>query len=228
LRCDANIIAKTGTARDPHQIAALIAYGATAVYPFLSYYVLNDLIEKGELLVDVDSAYKNYRKGIDKGLLKILSKMGISTVASYRSAQLFEAIGLSEEVVSMCFASTPSRVGGARFEELEADQKIVAQTAWVERKPIVQGGLLKYVHNSEYHAFNPDVVQTLQKAVQSGSYAMWRNYADLVNKRPVSMLRDLLAIREDACKPALSSVSTRRVCRSVLCRPKHMSPWLKP
>ncbi len=201
LRCDSNIIVETGTARDPHQIAALIAYGATAVYPFLSYYVLNDLIEKGELLVDVDSAYKNYRKGIDKGLLKILSKMGISTITSYRSAQLFEAIGLSEEVVSMCFDSTPSRVGGARFEELEVDQKIVAQTAWIERKPIVQGGLLKYVHNSEYHAFNPDVVQTLQKAVQSGNYAMWRNYADLVNKRPVSMLRDLLAIREDACKP---------------------------
>jgi glutamate synthase (NADPH) large chain len=201
LRCDSNIIVETGTARDPHQIAALIAYGATAVYPFLSYYVLNDLIETGELLADVDSAYKSYRKGIDKGLLKILSKMGISTITSYRSAQLFEAIGLSEEVINTCFDSTPSRIGGARFEELEADQKIIAASAWVDRKPITQGGLLKYVHNSEYHAFNPDVVQTLQKAVQSGNYALWRNYADLVNKRPVSMLRDLLAIREDACKP---------------------------
>jgi len=201
LRCDANLIIETGSARDPHQIAALIAYGATAVYPFLSYYVLNDLIETGELLSDVDSAYKNYRKGIDKGLLKILSKMGISTVTSYRSAQLFEAIGLSEEVVSMCFDSTPSRIAGARFEDLEADQKVLAQSAWMDRKPIVQGGLLKYVHGSEYHAYNPDVVQTLQKAVQSGNYALWRNYADLVNKRPVSMLRDLLAIREDACKP---------------------------
>jgi len=201
LRCDANIIVQTGTARDPHQIAALIAYGATAVYPFLSYYVLNDLIETGELLADVDSAYKSYRKGIDKGLLKILSKMGISTITSYRSAQLFEAIGLSEEVTGMCFDSTSSRISGARFEELEADQKILAASAWVDRKPITQGGLLKYVHNSEYHAFNPDVVQTLQKAVQSGNYAMWRNYADLVNKRPVSMLRDLLAIREDACHP---------------------------
>ncbi len=201
LRCDSNIIVETGSARDPHQIAALIAYGATAVYPFLSYYVLNDLIETGELLADVDSAYKSYRKGIDKGLLKILSKMGISTITSYRSAQLFEAIGLSEEVINTCFDSTPSRIGGARFEELEVDQKILASTAWVDRKPIVQGGLLKYVHNSEYHAFNPDVVQTLQKAVQSGNYALWRNYADLVNKRPVSMLRDLLAIREDACKP---------------------------
>jgi glutamate synthase (NADPH) large chain len=201
LRCDANIIVETGTARDPHQIAALIAYGATAVYPFLSYYVLNHLIETGELLTNIDSAYKNYRKGINKGLLKILSKMGISTVASYRGAQLFEAIGLAEEVTELCFDSTPSRISGARFEELEADQKIVQQSAWVERKPIEQGGLYKYVHNSEYHAFNPDVVQTLQKAVQSGNYALWRNYADLVNKRPVSMLRDLLAIREDLCKP---------------------------
>jgi glutamate synthase (NADPH) large chain len=201
LRCDSNIIVETGTARDPHQIAALIAYGATAVCPFLSYYVLNHLVDTGELLTDIDSAYKNYRKGINKGLLKILSKMGISTVASYRGAQLFEAIGLAEEVTELCFDSTPSRIGGARFEELEADQKIIQQSAWIERKPIEQGGLYKYVHNSEYHAFNPDVVQTLQKAVQSGNYALWRNYADLVNKRPVSMLRDLLAIREDLCKP---------------------------
>ena len=201
LRCDSNLIVETATARDPHQVAALIAYGATAVYPYLSYHVLNDLIETGELLSDVDSAYKNYRKGIDKGLLKILSKMGISTITSYRGAQLFEAIGLSEEVVGTCFESTPSRIGGARFEDLEADQKIIAQTAWQDRKPIGPGGLLKYVHGSEYHAFNPDVVQTLQKAVQSGNYALWRNYADLVNKRPVAMLRDLLAIREDRCKP---------------------------
>jgi glutamate synthase (NADPH) large chain len=201
LRCDSNLIVETATARDPHQVAALIAYGATAVYPYLSYHVLNDLIETGELLSDVDSAYKNYRKGIDKGLLKILSKMGISTITSYRGAQLFEAIGLSEEVVGTCFESTPSRIGGARFEDLEVDQKIIAQTAWQDRKPIGPGGLLKYMHGSEYHAFNPDVVQTLQKAVQSGNYALWRNYADLVNKRPVAMLRDLLAIREDVCKP---------------------------
>lgn len=206
LRCDANIIIETGSARDPHQVAALIAYGATAVYPYLSYYVLNDLIEKGELLCDVDTAYKNYRKGIDKGLLKILSKMGISTITSYRGAQLFEAIGLSQEVTETCFESTPSRLGGARFEDLEADQKALASTAWVDRKPIVQGGLLKYVHNSEYHAYNPDVVQTLQKAVQSGNYALWRNYADVVNKRPVAMLRDLLALRDDVTPVPLSEV----------------------
>lgn len=201
LRCDANIIIETATARDPHQVAALIGYGATAVYPFLSYHVLNDLVDTGELLTDIDQAYKNYRKGIDKGLLKILSKMGISTITSYRGAQLFEAIGLSSEVTRTCFESTSSRIEGARFKDLEADQKILAQSAWLDRKPIVQGGLLKYVHGSEYHAFNPDVVQTLQKAVQSGNYALWRNYADIVNQRPVSMLRDLLALREDLCQP---------------------------
>src|SRR5690554_3991031 len=201
LRCDANIIIKTGAARDPHQVATLIGYGATAIYPYLSYHVLNHLMETDELLTDVDEAYKSYRKGINKGLMKILSKMGISTIASYRGAQLFEAIGLSEEVINTCFESTPSRISGARFEDLEADQKILAQSAWIERKPIPQGGLLKYVHGSEYHAFNPDVVQTLQKAVQSGNYALWRNYADLVNQRPVSMLRDLLSLREDLCTP---------------------------
>lgn len=201
LRCDSNIIVETGSARDPHQIAALIGYGATAVYPYLSYQLLNDLIHTGELLSDIDSAYKNYRKGIEKGLLKILSKMGISTIASYRGAQLFEAIGLADEVIKTCFESTASRLQGAGFAELEADQKILAEQAWIERKPIAQGGLLKYVHGSEYHAFNPDVVQTLQKAVQSGDYGLWRTYADLVNKRPVSMLRDLLALREGACQP---------------------------
>jgi len=208
LRCDANILVETGTARDPHQIAALIGYGATAVYPYLSYHLLNDLIETGELLTDVDYAYKNYRKGIEKGLLKILSKMGISTVASYRGAQLFEAIGLSDEVVNTCFESTSSRIQGARFVDLEADQKVLAKAAWQERKPIAQGGLLKYVHGGEYHAFNPDVVQTLQRAVQTGNYALWRDYAGLVNQRPVSMLRDLLALRDDITPIPLSEVES--------------------
>ncbi len=206
LRCDANIIAETGTARDPHQVAALIGYGATAVYPYLSYHLLNDLIETGELLTDIDYAYKNYRKGIDKGLLKILSKMGISTVASYRGAQLFEAIGLSDEVINTCFESTSSRIQGARFADLEEDQKALARIAWLERKPIAQGGLLKYVHGAEYHAFNPDVVQSLQRAVQTGDYALWRDYAGLVNGRPVAMLRDLLALRDDIKPIPLSDV----------------------
>ncbi|MGK3847812.1 glutamate synthase central domain-containing protein, partial [Enterococcus faecium] len=96
------------------------------------------------------------------------SKMGISTIASYRSSQLFEIVGLSDEVVRMCFTGTDSRVQGADFEDLEADLKQLAARAWNVREPIDQGGLLKYMHGGEYHMYNPDVIATLQAAVISG------------------------------------------------------------
>ncbi len=197
LRCDANLVIQTATARDPHQVAALIGYGATAVYPYLSYHVLSDLIHTDELLVDTNTAYKNYRRGINKGLLKILSKMGISTIASYRGAQLFEIIGLDDDVVDLCFPGTPSRVKGATFEDLEDDQKILAATAWINRKPIAPGGILKYMHGQEYHAYNPDVVQAMHRAVKSGEYSAWRDVAALVNDRPTATLRDLLKFKPD-------------------------------
>ncbi|GAB1261701.1 glutamate synthase large subunit [Aurantivibrio plasticivorans] len=197
LRCEANLIAETGTARDSHHVATLIGMGATAVYPYLSYAIIDDLIATGEISVEQEKAYLNYRKGIDKGLMKILSKMGISTVQSYRGAQLFEAIGLDDEIVDLCFTGTASRIQGASFNDLESDQKELATVAWVARKPIHPGGLLKFVHGQEYHAFNPDVVQALHRAVISGEYADWRDCATLINERPVATLRDLLSLRND-------------------------------
>ncbi|WP_459207076.1 glutamate synthase large subunit [Pseudomonas sp. MLB6B] len=195
LRCDSNILVETATARDPHHFAVLLGFGASAVYPYLAYEVLADLIRTGEVLGDLDEVFKYYRKGISKGLLKILSKMGISTVGSYRGAQLFEAIGLSSEVVDLSFKGVPSRIQGARFIDLENDQKLLAAEAWSARKPIQQGGLLKFVHGGEYHAYNPDVVNTLQAAVQQGDFARFKEYTALVDKRPVSMIRDLLKVK---------------------------------
>ncbi|RZI91371.1 MAG: glutamate synthase large subunit [Pseudomonas sp.] len=195
LRCDSNILVETATARDPHHFAVLLGFGASAVYPYLAYEVLADLIRTGEVLGDLDEVFKYYRKGISKGLLKILSKMGISTITSYRGAQLFEAIGLSDEVVGLSFKGVPSRIKGARFVDLEGDQKLLAAEAWSARKPIQQGGLLKFVHGGEYHAYNPDVVNTLQAAVQQGDYAKFKEYTTLVDKRPVSMIRDLLKVK---------------------------------
>ncbi|MEN8641507.1 glutamate synthase large subunit [Pseudomonas sichuanensis] len=195
LRCDSNILVETATARDPHHFAVLLGFGASAVYPYLAYEVLADLIRTGEVLGDLDEVFKYYRKGISKGLLKILSKMGISTITSYRGAQLFEAIGLSEEVVGLSFKGVSSRIKGARFEDLESDQKLLAAEAWSARKPIQQGGLLKFVHGGEYHAYNPDVVNTLQAAVQQGDYAKFKEYTTLVDQRPVSMIRDLLKVK---------------------------------
>ncbi|MEB0040197.1 glutamate synthase large subunit [Pseudomonas sp. MH10] len=195
LRCDSNILIETATARDPHHFAVLIGFGASAVYPFLAYEVLADLIRTGEVLADLDEAFKYYRKGISKGLLKILSKMGISTVASYRGAQLFEAIGLADEIVNQSFRGVPSRIKGARFIDLEAEQKLLAVEAWSPRKSIQQGGLLKFVHGGEYHAYNPEVVTTLQAAVQQGDYSKFKEYTTLVDTRPVSMIRDMFKLK---------------------------------
>ncbi|KIZ35252.1 glutamate synthase large subunit [Stutzerimonas stutzeri] len=195
LRCSCNILVETATARDPHHFAVLIGFGATAVYPFLAFEVLGDLIRTGEVLGDLYEVFKHYRKGISKGLMKIISKMGISTIASYRGAQLFEAVGLAEEVVDLSFRGVASRIKGARFEDLEAEQKALAAEAWSSRKPIQQGGLLKFVYGGEYHAYNPDVVSALQVAVQSGNYSRFKEYTALVDQRPVAMLRDLLKVK---------------------------------
>ncbi len=195
LRCSCNILVETATARDPHHFAVLIGFGATAVYPFLAFEVLGDLIRTGEVLGDLYEVFKHYRKGISKGLMKIISKMGISTIASYRGAQLFEAVGLAEEVVDLSFCGVASRIKGARFEDIEAEQKALAAEAWSSRKPIQQGGLLKFVYGGEYHAYNPDVVSALQVAVQSGVYSRFKEYTALVDQRPVAMLRDLLKVK---------------------------------
>lgn len=197
IRTDANLIIETGLARDSHQVAVLIGFGATCVYPYLVYDVIDDLIASGELLGDPLQARMNFRKGLDKGLLKILSKMGISTIVSYRGAQLFEAIGLSEEVVDLCFKGVQSRIKGARFEDLAADQAILAANAFKRRVPLDQGGLLKFVFNKEYHAFNPDVIRTLHTAVRTGDYENYQAYSKLVNTRPVATLRDLLKLKTD-------------------------------
>jgi glutamate synthase (NADPH/NADH) large chain len=192
LRIDANIVVETASGRDSHQIACLLGFGATAIYPYLAYSVLEDLIRTGEILGEPSACYKNYRKGINKGLLKIMSKMGISAVSSYRGAQLFEAVGLADEVVDLAFCGVASRIQGVGFASLEREQKEIARRAFKFRYSIEHGGLLKYVHGQEYHAFNPDVVMTLQQAVVSGDYAVYRRYAEIVNQRPVAAIRDLL------------------------------------
>ena len=211
LRCDANLIIETGTARDSHQIATLLGYGATAVYPYLAVEVLRDMLRTGEINSqqhDCNTLAKHYYKGINKGLLKILSKMGISSVASYRGAQLFEAVGLHEDVVKLCFTDTTCRISGSTFNDLENEAKQLKRTAWQRHQRISQGGLLKYIHGGEYHAYNPDVVSTLRQAVQTGDYQTYKRYADLVNQRPVATLRDLLKLRDDVPAIPLNEVES--------------------
>ncbi|MBI0038315.1 MULTISPECIES: glutamate synthase large subunit [unclassified Gilliamella] len=194
LRCDANIIVETASCRDPHQFAVLLGFGATAIYPYLAYETLAQMVDNGTVNKSYREAILNYRNGINKGLYKIMSKMGISTVASYRCSKLFEAVGLNEEVVELCFQGVTSRISGANFDDFAQDQFNLSKKAWLRCKPLEQGGLLKFVHGGEYHAYNPDVVQSLQKAVNNGNYEDYKRYVDIVNNRPAATLRDLLKL----------------------------------
>lgn len=195
LRCDTNIIIETASCRDPHQFAVLLGFGATAIYPYLAYETLTQMVDTGIIEKSYRDVTLAYRNAINKGLYKIMSKMGISTVASYRCSMLFEAVGLSDEVVDLCFSGVVSRIQGADFNDFHQDLINLSRKAWIKRKPLDHGGLLKYVHNGEYHAYNPDVIQTLQVAVRSGNYQDYQKYADLVNTRPVTNIRDLLKLK---------------------------------
>ncbi|MCG8710384.1 glutamate synthase large subunit [Brenneria sp. 4F2] len=195
LRCDANIIVETASARDPHHFAVLLGFGATAIYPYLAYETLARQVDNQTIDKPYRTVMLNYRNGINKGLYKIMSKMGISTVASYRCSQLFEAVGLHRDVSTQCFQGVVSRIGGANFSDFEQDLLNLSKRAWLKRKTLDQGGLLKFVHGGEYHAYNPDVVTTLQAAVKSGEYSDYEQYSKLVNQRPAATLRDLLALK---------------------------------
>ena len=194
LRCDANIIVETGVARDPHHFACLIGFGATCVYPYLVYQSLHDIGRRGNLAKQQQLG-RSYRRGIRKGLFKVMSKMGISSISSYRGAQLFEIVGLSDDIVSRCFRGTTSRIEGTNFDDVLGDQRALAAAAWDLRLPIEHGGLYKYVHGGEYHCYNPDVIAKLQAAVRTGDYAQYEEYSKLVNERPVATLRDLMTIK---------------------------------
>ena len=195
LRCDTNIIIETASCRDSHQFAVLLGFGATAIYPYLAYETLTQMVDTGIIEKSYRDVTLAYRNAINKGLYKIMSKMGISTVASYRCSMLFEAVGLSDDVVDLCFSGVVSRIQGADFNDFHQDLINLSRKAWIKRKPLDHGGLLKYVHNGEYHAYNPDVIQTLQVAVRSGNYQDYQKYADLVNTRPVTNIRDLLKLK---------------------------------
>jgi len=195
LRSDANLIVSSATARDTHQIACLLSFGATAVFPWLAFQTILDLTHRKELKGSPTANCARYRKGINKGLLKIISKIGISTISSYRGSQLHEIVGLNSDVVDLSFTNTVSRVGGKTFDDLDAEMRSLNKYANSNVSEIGLGGLLKFVHGGEYHAYNPEVVKKLQEAVSSGSQQSYEDYASLVNERDPAMLRDLMELK---------------------------------
>ena len=195
LRSDANIVISSSSARDTHQIACLIGFGATAVYPSLAYQTILDLSERNELKGSPHENCARYRKGVNKGILKIISKMGISSISSYRGSQLFEIVGLNKEIVDLCFTNSITRIGGKSLNNLDQELRELNEYARSNLSEISVGGLLKYVHGGEYHTYNPEIVKKLQEAVSSGSEDVYKEYSSLVDNRPPAMLRDILKIK---------------------------------
>ncbi|MDA0949708.1 MAG: glutamate synthase large subunit, partial [Proteobacteria bacterium] len=210
LRSDANIIVTSSSARDTHQIACLIGFGATAVYPTLAYQTILDLTHRNELKGDAHENCSRYRKGINKGLLKIISKMGISTISSYRGSQLFEIVGLDKDVVDLCFTNTESRVRGKKLKDLDVELRSLNDYARSNIADMNVGGLLKYIHGGEYHTYNPEIVKKLQEAVNSGSNNIYQEYASLVDNRPPAMLRDLLEVNTGKEEIDISKVESQK------------------
>ncbi|HUY46900.1 MAG TPA: glutamate synthase-related protein [Streptosporangiaceae bacterium] len=203
-RTRAGLIVEAGDARECHHIALLIGYGAAAVNPYLALESVQDMVRRGVLEgVTAKKAADNLVKALGKGLLKIMSKMGVSTVASYTGAQIFEAIGLGEEVISTCFTGTTSRLGGVGFSVLAAEaaarhaRAVPPRGHGPEHRPLEIGGDYQWRREGEPHLFNPETVFKLQHATRSRRYEIFKEYTRLVDDQSARLmtLRGLLQIR---------------------------------
>jgi glutamate synthase (NADPH) large chain len=202
-RTRAGLIVEAGDARECHHIALLVGYGAAAVNPYLALASVEDMARRGALAnITARKASENLIKALGKGLLKIMSKMGVSTVASYTGAQIFDAIGLGEEVISTCFAGTTSRLGGVGFDVLAAEAARRHASAFPARgaaphRRLETGGEYQWRRDGEPHLFSPEAVFKLQHATRSRRYEIFKEYTRLVDDQSAHLmtLRGLLRIR---------------------------------
>jgi glutamate synthase (ferredoxin) len=198
-RTRTSIVVESDEVRDAHHFACLLGYGADAICPRLVLASIADVVERGRLGEDIPvaEALMRYRQGVEEAVLKILSKMGISTTDSYRGAQIFDIVGLGPQVVDTCFTGTYSPVGGIGFTEIAEDVLVRHIAAWnVSAKAVnlANPGYIKHHKHGEYHATNPDVVDAMHKAVETGNWADYYRFAELVNERPMTEPRDLFEI----------------------------------
>ncbi|MFN2378501.1 MAG: glutamate synthase large subunit [Candidatus Binatia bacterium] len=207
------IVLESAEPREVMHFALLVGFGCGAINPYLAIDTLVDMSEAGELHgLKEDDVVEHFRKAIGKGLLKTMSKMGISTLASYRGAQIFEAIGLSDEVIDRCFAWTSSRIQGVGFEVLAREVAMRHERAWrqevADDTGLVPGGQYQWRRRGEFHLFNPETVARLQHAVRSGRYENFKSYSKLVNEQDKHLctLRSLLDFVPAAESLALDEV----------------------
>ena len=196
-------IAISAEAVDSHSCATLIAYGANAIYPYLLYASVLQLCRRNKIDgYEQKHAFKNVHHALGAGLLKIMSKMGIATIASYRNSSLFDVLGLSEEIVNDCFNDSHALIPGLGYEDIEAriERDYRKAISIDERKklfPLEIGGFHKYIHGDEHHDYSPVVVNRLHQACKSGDAEDYNAYAKVVNERGFKMIRDFFTFKSD-------------------------------
>ena len=202
LRVKVGMIVESGDAREVHHAALLLGYGAGAINPYLAFETLDDMIRRDMLPgLDQATAVKHYIKALNKGVLKVISKMGISTIQSYRGAQIFEAIGLDKAFVDKYFTWTASRIGGVGIDVIAAEAEARHARAFPAR-PVAEpelewGGEYQWRRDGEYHLFNPETVFKLQHATRSGQYTIFKDYTRAVDEqtRTLATLRGLFTFK---------------------------------
>jgi glutamate synthase (NADPH/NADH) large chain len=201
-RTQVSLILESGEPREVHHFALLIGYGAGAINPYLAFESLDDLIRQGHLAnLSSEQAIKKYIKAVDKGVAKVMSKMGISTAQSYCGAQIFEAVGLGKEVIDRYFTWTSSRIGGIGLDVIAAEAVARHRHAYPDRqvngRTLDVGGQYQYRKDGEFHLFNPETVHKLQYACRSGDYRIFKQYSELVDNqsRHLCTLRGLFELK---------------------------------
>ncbi len=201
-RTKATLIVETGDAREVHHYCLLIGYGASAINPYLAFETLDDMIRQGLLTgIDHRKAVNHYTKAVKKGVVKVMSKMGISTLQSYRGAQIFEVIGLDQQFIDTYFTNTPTRIGGIGLDEI-AEETIERHRHAFPGRPVLRpdldwGGQYQWRQDGEYHMYNPESIHKLQYSTRTNNFKIFKEYSNLINSASTRLctLRGLMDLK---------------------------------
>lgn len=220
-RTQISIVLESAEPREVHHFACLLGYGVSAVNPYLVYESLGALIETGMLTdMSLPAAITRYNKAVVKGVVKVLSKMGISTIQSYQGAQIFEAVGINQTVIDRYFTWTPSRIGGIGLEELAREALLRHAAGFdlrLERVPVLEaGGNYQWRKDGEYHLYNPETIHKLQYACRTEDFSIFKEYSALINEQSQRRctIRGLMELKPAAAPVPIDEVeSVEAICR---------------
>lgn len=202
LRTKVGLIVESAEPREVHHFALLFGYGAELVNPYLAYEAIGFMVMQQDIVLDARTAVNNFRRALNKGIKKVLSKMGISTLNSYRGSQIFESLGIGDKVIERCFEGTPSRIGGAGFTEIAKETLLRHQSAFsgsdADNPFLPTGGVYQWRKDGEFHLWNPESISALQDATRNNDPARYKEFTKLFNdqsKNPTT-LRSLLKFKK--------------------------------